>query len=115
MTTKTEAIPLRVRSHILRLLGDQLVGHDRLAIFELVKNAYDADATSVLVRVDLKNLCILVADNGQPSELLHAMGAGADHKLPLGSRREKVKLCGNGVCSDVMTSIFKWLSVTAKA
>lgn len=47
----------------------------------------------------------------QPNELLKAMGAGEEHLLPLGSRREKVKLCGNGVCSDVMTAIFKWISV----
>lgn len=46
----------------------------------------------------------------QPDELLKAMGGGSDHKLPFGSRREKVKLCGNGVCSDVMTSIFEWIA-----
>lgn len=45
----------------------------------------------------------------QPSELLKAMGGGSEHQLPFGSRREKVKLCGNGVCSDVMTAIFKWI------
>jgi DNA (cytosine-5)-methyltransferase 1 len=45
----------------------------------------------------------------QPSELLKAMGGGTEHKLPYGSRREKVKLCGNGVCSDVMTVIFRWM------
>jgi DNA (cytosine-5)-methyltransferase 1 len=45
----------------------------------------------------------------QPSELLKAMGGGVDHKLPYGSRREKVKLCGNGVCSEVMTAIFRWI------
>lgn len=45
----------------------------------------------------------------QPNELNKAMGGGTEHKLPYGSRREKVKLCGNGVCSDVMTSIFKWI------
>jgi DNA (cytosine-5)-methyltransferase 1 len=45
----------------------------------------------------------------QPNELLNAMGGGVEHKLPHGSRREKVKLCGNGVCSDVMTAIFKWM------
>ena len=38
----------------------------------------------------------------QPPELLKAMGAGSDHKLPIGSRRDKVKLCGNGVCSTVI-------------
>lgn len=43
----------------------------------------------------------------QPPELLKAMGAGSTHKLPHGSRRDKVKLCGNGVCSPVMEMIFK--------
>jgi len=43
----------------------------------------------------------------QPPELLKAMGAGANHKLPTGSRRDKVKLCGNGVCSPVMEIIFR--------
>lgn len=43
----------------------------------------------------------------QPSELLKAMGAGASHILPHGSRRDKIKLCGNGVCSSVMEIIFK--------
>lgn len=43
----------------------------------------------------------------QPPELLKAMGAGAKHQLPHGSRRDKVKLCGNGVCSPVMEMIFR--------
>ncbi|HWW05889.1 ATP-binding protein [Collimonas sp.] len=64
MTDITNSFPIRVRSHILRLLGDQLVGHDRLAIFELVKNSYDADATHVDVLVDLKNRQIIVRDDG---------------------------------------------------
>ena len=45
----------------------------------------------------------------QPAELLKAMGGGTEHTLPHGSRREKVKLCGNGVCADVMTAIFRWI------
>ena len=43
----------------------------------------------------------------QPPELLRAMGAGTGHKLPFGTRRDKVKLCGNGVCSLVMEVIFR--------
>ncbi len=43
----------------------------------------------------------------QPPELLRAMGAGSKHELSKGSRRDKVKLCGNGVCSPVMEMIFK--------
>lgn len=46
----------------------------------------------------------------QPDELVMAMGGGAEHVLPHGTRREKVKLCGNGVCSDVMTAIFQWIT-----
>jgi DNA (cytosine-5)-methyltransferase 1 len=42
----------------------------------------------------------------QPSELLRAMGAG-EHILPVGNRRDKVKLCGNGVCSTVTELIFR--------
>lgn len=47
----------------------------------------------------------------QPDELLVAMGGSTEHILPHGSRREKVKLCGNGVCSDVMASIFQWITL----
>ncbi len=47
----------------------------------------------------------------QPDELLLAMGGTDDHVLPYGNRRDKVKLCGNGVCSDVMAAIFQWISL----
>lgn len=50
----------------------------------------------------------------QPSELLRAMGGGTEHQLPFGTRREKVKLCGNGVCSEVMTAIFQWIGKQQK-
>lgn len=45
----------------------------------------------------------------QPSELQKAMGA-ASHLLHYGNRREKVKLCGNGVCSTIMEVIFRKIS-----
>lgn len=51
----------------------------------------------------------------QPNELLKAMAGGNDHILPYGSRREKVKLCGNGVCSDVMSAIFEWINANQKS
>jgi len=43
----------------------------------------------------------------QPHELLKAMGAGSQHSLPYGNRRDKIKLCGNGVCSPVVEVIFR--------
>lgn len=47
--------PFRANAHLLKLLGDELIGDDRLAVFELVKNAYDANATSVDVTLNLHN------------------------------------------------------------
>ena len=46
--------PFRANAHLLKLLGDELIGDDRLAVFELVKNSYDADATIVDVTLNLK-------------------------------------------------------------
>ena len=46
----------------------------------------------------------------QPDELVRAMGATAAYKLTLGTRRDKIKLCGNGVCSPVMEALFKFMS-----
>lgn len=60
------SVPFRVQSHVLKLLGDELIGHDRLAVFELVKNAYDADATivDVTLALDAEPPRIVVEDNG---------------------------------------------------
>lgn len=93
MSNTTETVPIRVRSHILRLLGDQLVGHDRLAIFELVKNAYDADAENVSVTVDLAANKIIVRDDGcgMSSEIIRNrwLDIGTDSKR--GSNRTRSK------------------------
>jgi hypothetical protein len=42
---------LRPRARIMRTLGDELISSEVVAVIELVKNAYDADATRVLVRL----------------------------------------------------------------
>ena len=60
--------PFRPRARVLQLLGDELIGSARLAVFELVKNAYDADATKVVVRLDLdsdQGPAITVTDDGE--------------------------------------------------
>ena len=53
--------PFRANAHLLKLLGDELIGDDRLAVFELVKNAYDANATAVDVILNL---------NGEKSNII---------------------------------------------
>lgn len=57
----------RPRARLLQLLGDQLIGSPRLAIFELVKNAYDADATRAditMSHLDTPDATIAIVDDG---------------------------------------------------
>lgn len=64
--------PFRPRARVLQLLGDELIGSPRLAVFELVKNAYDADANEVVVRLDLASngkASITVTDDGEGMSL----------------------------------------------
>ena len=57
-----------VDTHLFRELGELLVGRDSTALIELIKNAYDADATEVTVLGealdDPSRGNILVTDNG---------------------------------------------------
>ena len=48
------AYSVKASSHIITLLGDELIGSNSLALFDLVKNSYDADAS--FVRIHFENL-----------------------------------------------------------
>ena len=64
----SQTYSFKANSHILSLLGDELIGSDNLAIFELVKNAYDADAENVHIifkNVNTENATITVIDDGK--------------------------------------------------
>lgn len=57
----------RPRARLLQLLGDQLIGTPRLALFELVKNAYDAGASFADIEMSglgTSNALIAVRDDG---------------------------------------------------
>lgn len=45
----TSTLPLRPYARLLTMLGDQLIRNERVALVELIKNAYDADASWVKV------------------------------------------------------------------
>ena len=49
---KSEALSLRPYARLLTMLGDQLIKNERIALVELIKNAYDADAEQVEVRFE---------------------------------------------------------------
>ena len=71
MTVSNQYYPVRAQSHVLRLLGDELIGDDGLAIFELVKNGYDADASNVSVTMDVasEDPRIVIKDDGHGMSL----------------------------------------------
>ena len=51
----------------------------------------------------------------QVPELKRAMGLGNGFKLGFGSRRDQVRLLGNGVCPPVMTAVIEALTGTGAA
>lgn len=59
----------RVKPRLLAVLGDQLIRDANIAVFELVKNAYDANATHCTVLLDniedSNNAKIIVKDDGE--------------------------------------------------
>lgn len=71
--TAAGTIALRPRARILRTFGDELISSETVAVIELVKNAYDADATRVLVRfqgpLEIGKGSIEVIDNGHGMSL----------------------------------------------
>lgn len=58
-----ETLSFTVDSKLLRELGERLVGRPHIALAELVKNSYDADASEVVIRFTGDS--IEVEDNGQ--------------------------------------------------
>lgn len=48
--TGQSPIKLRPRARLMKTLGEELISNEQVALIELVKNAYDADAGVVLIR-----------------------------------------------------------------
>jgi len=71
-----------VDAALLRELGERLVGKPHIALAELVKNSYDADATEVIITFGKDS--ITVTDNGDgmsPGEFVsHWLRVGTTHK-----------------------------------
>jgi signal transduction histidine kinase len=82
---------LRPRARLIRTLGDELISNEIVAIIELVKNAFDADATRVLIRftgeLDLGEGSIEVIDNGIGMELKTVQTVWMEPATP--SKRDK--------------------------
>ena len=78
-------------ARLLLQLGDQLIRNESIALLELVKNSYDADATNVNIKMENIDNCekgiIIVEDNGtgMDMEILQNvwMEPGSDYKEKL--------------------------------
>ena len=68
MPTQSDNLTFRVKPRLLRLLGDQLIRDANVAVFELVKNAFDADAARCRVTLEHPGVPSLarieIEDNG---------------------------------------------------
>ena len=68
----SEKLAFRAHARLLTMLGEQLIKNERVALVELVKNSYDADATKVHVDfrgfnsdfTPLPGATIVITDNG---------------------------------------------------
>ena len=57
-------LPFTIDAELLRELGERLVGKPHIALAELVKNSYDADATEVTIKFSPDEDRLEVSDNG---------------------------------------------------
>jgi len=69
---KTRKVSFRPRARLLLLLGDQLIRDPGVAVFELVKNAFDADSPSATVTMSR------VEDQGRGQIIVEDSGSGMD-------------------------------------
>jgi signal transduction histidine kinase len=75
-------VKFSVASALLRELGERLVGAPHIALAELVKNSYDADATKVVIRVSSDRIEIIDNGHGMARKDFSAfwMRIGTTHK-----------------------------------
>lgn len=85
MIARSYKLPFTVASALLKELGERLVGKPHIALAELIKNSYDADATRVEIRVDPDADRIEIIDNGHGMDADEFkrfwMSIGSTHKV----------------------------------
>ena len=101
---KHGAMTLRPRAQILHRIGNELVSSETGAVIELVKNAYDADATRVLVRFQeplaIGQGTIEVIDNGHGMSLEAIQNAWMEPATLIKKRRTRSEQRGRRVLGE---------------
>ena len=84
-------VKFQADSALLRELGERLVGQPHIALAELIKNAYDADAT--LCTVSIAENEIAVADNGHGMTETEFL----DYWMTIGTRNKQARDTSRGL------------------
>jgi len=97
-TNSDKQIPVKFkpRARLLLQLGDQLIKNESIALIELVKNSYDADANKVDIYMqnvdDLEKGIIIIEDDGYGMDAATVenvwMEPGSDFKAEKFIKRE---------------------------
>jgi signal transduction histidine kinase len=99
--TDREFLHFSVASALLRELGERLVGKPQVALAELVKNGYDADAHHILIRIDDDSIEVLDDGDGMTRKQFSDfwMSIGTTHKLrsPLSPRLKRQVTGSKGI------------------
>src|SRR5438874_5121056 len=68
VSSKSHDLQFRPRARLVSILGEHLISDQAVGLIELVKNAYDADATEVKVQLlglaNPETTTVIVSDNG---------------------------------------------------
>lgn len=96
------------RARLLLQLGDELIRNEGIALLELVKNSYDADATEVSLvmnKVDqVEEGAIVIEDNGTGMDLRIItevwMEPGSNYKRELYEKKKRTKKFGRAVLGE---------------
>jgi len=83
MSETRRGLRFRPRARLMDTLGRELISSERVALVELVKNSYDADATCVVVTIsgDIDESGAIVAESGCISVLDDGHGMDEDRML----------------------------------
>jgi hypothetical protein len=85
-----ENIKLTASARLIMQLGEQLIEDELVALLELIKNAYDADATKVLINIDTNEM------------------------TPYGKGKIEIRDNGNGMLPSIVHNSFLRLSTSFK-
>ncbi len=89
MKKETSELTFSVDAALLRELGERLVGRPHIALAELIKNSYDADARNVILKFQPDSIEIVDDGHGMTFEEFRDfwMRVGTTHKQRLGQSR----------------------------